>query len=134
MMNLKRDQRGVSLGGLLTWCVILGFTALMLMKLWPIYNEKMKVDQAMDKLSTNPNGPRMNKNAFAKALMRQFDVNDVDTFSTVELRKTLQVGRKKGTKIKIVTLAYEIRGPFFANMDIVMNYNNAIEFGPSKTD
>jgi hypothetical protein len=133
-MNLKMDQRGVSLGGLLTWCVIVGFGALMLMKLWPIYNEKMKVDQAMAKLATNPDGPRMGKTAFAKALMRQFDVNDVDSFSTKELQDTLKVGREKGSKNKIVTLAYEIRGPFFANMDIVMNYNNSIEFGPAKTD
>ena len=133
-MNLRNNQRGITLSGLIVGSVVVGIIALMLMKLWPIYNEKMKVDQAMDKLETNPSGARMSKNAFAKALMRQFDVNDVDSFSTEVLRKTLQVERKKGKKGKVVTLAYEIRGPLFANLDIAMNYSKAIEFGPSKTD
>ena len=133
-MNLRKNQRGITLSGLLMGSVVLGICALMLMKVWPIYNEKMKVDQAMDKLLTNPDAARMNKVAIAKALMKQFDVNDVDSFSTAELRKTLQVGRKKGTKNKVVTLAYEIRGPFFSNLDLAMNYSKVIEFGPSKTD
>ena len=133
-MNLSKHQRGITLSGLLMGSVVLGICALMLMKVWPIYNEKMKVDQAMDKLLTNPDAARMNKVAIAKALMKQFDVNDVDSFSTVELRKTLQVGRKKGTKIKVVTLAYEIRGPFISNIDLAMNYSKVIEFAPSKTD
>ena len=132
-MNLRKNQRGVTLSGLIMGSVVVGIIALMLMKLWPIYNEKMKVDQAMDKLETNPIGARMSKSQLAKALMRQFDVNDVDSFSTKELRQTLQIERKKGSKGKIVTLAYEIRGPLFANLDIAMNYSKAIEFGPAKS-
>lgn len=134
MMNLRNSQRGISLNGLIMGCVVVGIIALLFMKLWPIYNEKMKVDQAMDKLETIPSGARMTKTALAKALMKQFDVNDVDSFSTKELRETQKVQRKKGTKGKVVTLAYEIRGPLISNLDIAMNYNKVIEFAPAKTD
>jgi hypothetical protein len=133
-MNLKRNQHGVSLSGLIMACVVLGTFALLFMKLWPIYNEKMKVDQAMEKLAANPDAGRMSKIAMVNSIMRQFEVNDVRRFSTPELTKTLQIGRKKGSKNKVVTLAYEIRGPLFANLDVVMNYNKVLEFGPTKTD
>ena len=133
-MNLKSNQQGISLSGLIMACIVLGTIAFLFMKLFPIYNEKMKVDQAMDRLANNVDGARMTKRAMVKAIMRQFDVNDVENFDTPTLTKRLQVGRKKGSKGKIITLAYEIRGPLFSNLDIIMNYSKVIEFGPVRTD
>ena len=94
-MNLKRNQQGITLSGLIMGCVVIGMCALLFMKLFPIYNEKMKVDQAMDRLANNSDGARMTKRAMVKAIMKQFDVNDIDRFSTPTLTKTLQVGRGK---------------------------------------
>lgn len=133
-MKLMRNQKGITLSGLIMGCVVLGTAALFVMRMFPLYNEKIKVDQAMDKLATNPDGARMGKAAMAKAIMRQFDVSDVDTFDTPTLMKTLQVGKKKGSKKKVVSMAYEIRGPFFSNIDLVMNYSKTIEFDRPKTD
>ena len=133
-MNSKRRQRGISLSGLIMGCIVLGAGALLFMKLWPIYNEKMKVDQSMDRLAANPEAVRMTKPEIVNALMRQFDVNDVDSFNTPSLTKVLTVGKKRGSEIKVVMIEYEIRAPLFANLDVVMNYRNVKEFGPSKTD
>lgn len=133
-MNSKRRQRGITLSGLIMGCIVLGAGALLFMKLWPIYNEKMKVDQSMDRLAANPEAVRMTKPEIVNALMRQFDVNDVDSFNTPSLTKVLTVGKKRGSEIKVVMIEYEIRAPLFANLDVVMNYRNVKEFGPSKTD
>lgn len=133
MKNLGK-QRGITLSGLIFGCVVLGTVALVLMKLWPLYNEKLKVDQAMEKLAANPEAARMSKTAMVNAIMRQFDVNDVDSFDTKRLTKTLQVGRKKGTKTKVVSMKYEIRGPLFGDLDVILKYNKAIEFAPPRTD
>jgi Tfp pilus assembly protein PilE len=133
-MTMRTRQRGITLSGLIMGSVVLGSVALVGMKLWPVYNEKMKVDQAMAKLAANPDGFRMTKQQIVNAVMRQFDVSDVDTFDTPTLTKTLQVGRKKNSPNKVVMLAYEIRAPLFSNLDVIMNYKNVIEFGPPKTD
>jgi len=133
-MKMRTYQRGVTLSGLIMACIVLGSAALLVMKLWPIYNEKMKVDQAMDHLANNPEGARMAKPQIVGAIMRQFDVSDVDRFNTPGLSKVLTVGRKKGSPNKVVMIAYEIRAPFFANLDVVMNYKKIIEFAPPKTD
>lgn len=132
-MNLNR-QRGVTLSGLIMACIVLGFGALVFMKLWPIYNEKMKVDQAMEHLGANPDAARMTKMEVVLALMRQFDVSDVDRFDTPALSKVVTVGKKKGSSNKIVILEYEIRAPLFSNLDVIMNYRNVKDFGPAKTD
>ena len=132
-MNSKR-QRGITLSGLITGCIVLGFGALVFMKLWPLYNEKMKVDQAMERLGTNPDAARMTKMEVVLALMRQFDVSDVDRFDTSGLNKVVTVGKKKNSNNKVVVLEYEIRAPLFSNLDVIMNYRNVKEFGPVKTD
>ncbi len=80
-MMTRKKQRGVTLSGLIMACIVLGVAALLVMRLWPIYNEKMKVDQAMDKLASNPDAARMTKPEIVQAIMRQFDVSDVDRFN-----------------------------------------------------
>ncbi len=133
-MKSPKQQRGLTLTGLIMGCVVLAVAALGFMKLWPVYNEKFKVDQAMDKLQLNPEGYRLNKLEMARAIMRQFDVNDVDDFDMPRLMKVLKVGRKKGSPNKVAMMIYEIRAPFFSNLDIVMNYRKVVEFAPPKTD
>ena len=133
-MTARTRQRGITLSGLLMACAVLGVVALGFMRLWPLYNEKMKVDQAMDHLAAMPDAARMTKAEVVSAIMRQFDVNDVDRFDMVSLAKVITVGKKKGSNDKVVMMEYEIRSPLFSNLDVVMNYRNVKEFGPAKTD
>ncbi|MGE0486548.1 MAG: DUF4845 domain-containing protein [Gammaproteobacteria bacterium] len=132
-MNRKR-QSGITLTGLIMSCIVLGGAALTGMKLWPIYNEKFKVDVGMDKLAALPEGARMNKLALANALQKQFDVQDVDSLKESDVRKILKVGPIKGQPGKYASFTYEIRRPFFANLDVVMNYDKTVRLAGDKTD
>jgi hypothetical protein len=133
-MHLKHHQRGITLSGLITGCIVLGAVAVIGMRLWPVYNEKMKVDQAMDHLAANPAAGRYSKPEIVDNIMRQFDVSDVDRFNDAGLAKVLTVGRKKNSSDKVVIIEYEIRAPLFGNLDVVMNYRNAKEFAMPKDD
>ena len=76
----------------------------------------------------------MTKGQVVKALMRQFDVNDVESFDTPTLVKTVKVGKKKGSRNKIVLLEFEIRSPLFSNLDVIMNYSKSVELEPKAGD
>ncbi len=132
-MTGMRKQRGITLSGMIAACVVLGAVALVGMKLWPVYNEKFKVDLAMDKLASTPEGSRMSKVAMSKVLEKQFDVNGVTSIHPHKLPKMLKVDRVKGGG-KQVTLAYEIRGQLFGDLDAALNYSKTIQFGQQKTD
>jgi len=133
-MRTGRYQRGITLSGLIMGCIVIGGAALLFMKLWPVYNEKFKVDQAMAKLGSSPEGFRLTKPEMVRIVMTQFDVSDVDTFNRERLTKLLQVGRKKNSPNKVVLLAYEIRAPLFGDLDVVLKYRYSVEFAPPKTD
>ena len=133
-MQSIRRQLGITLSGLIIGLIVIGGVAVILMKLWPLYNEKLKADQAMAYLEASPTAPSMGKADIVRTLMRQFDISDIDHFDTPGLAKVVTVGRKKGTSIKVVILEYEIRTSFFGNLDLIMNYRNVKEFGPVKAE
>lgn len=128
---MKHQQRGITLSGLIYTCIIIGFIAVVTMKLFPLYNEKTKVTFALEKVAGTPGSASRSKMELVKSIMRQFEVSDVDTWGTKEFASALKVERKKGSKTKIMSLDYEIRGPLFGELDVVLKYSKAIPLDAS---
>ena len=128
---MRHVQRGVTLSGLIYSCIIIGFVALVAMKLFPLYNEKMKVDFALEKVANTAGSGDQSKMELVKAIMRQFEVSDVDRWGTQEFAKLLKVKKEKDKKNKTMMLDYEVRGPLFGELDVVLKYSNSLELKPS---
>jgi hypothetical protein len=126
-MTSRHQQQGITLSGLIFGCILLGILALTGMKLFPLYNEKMKVDFAMENVAGTAGSARLSKTEVVRAILKQFEVSDVDRFDRHNLGKILKVDKKKGSTVKIVSIAYEIRGEFFGDLDLILKYNNAVE-------
>jgi len=133
MGNRQFLQRGVSLSGLIFWCALLGGAALVGMKLFPLYNEKMKVDFALEKVAGDPEAGNWTKPDLAKAVMKQFEVSDVDRWTLAEFTRLLDVERTTNGG-RTLSLSYEIRGPLFGQLDIVLNYDRALELPRGTTE
>lgn len=133
MGNRQFLQRGVSLSGLIFWCALLGGAALVGMKLFPLYNEKMKVDFALEKVAGDPEAGNWTKPDLAKAVMKQFEVSDVDRWTLAEFTRLLDVERTTNGG-RTLSLTYEIRGPLFGQLDIVLNYDRALELPRGTTE
>lgn len=133
-MASRRLQGGVSLSGLLFWCVLIGAIALIGMKLFPLYNEKMKVNFAFEEVMREPNVGNWTKQDLVRAMMKQFEVSDVDRWSTAEFARLLQVMPKPGGGGRTMSLDYEIRGPLCCDLDVVLNYGKEIELPKGSSD
>jgi len=134
MRNLRSKQFGVTLSGLLFMSVLIGAAALMAMRLFPLYNEKMKVDLALDKVAADPAAGDQTKLNLVNAIMKQFEVSDVDRWSTVEFTRLLELTRTKESKGRIMSLDYEIRNALCCDLDLVLNYHWAKELPPGTVD
>lgn len=51
MGSIRRRQRGITLMGLLLWAIIIGFVALMSMRVLPTVNEFFTIQKAVNKLA-----------------------------------------------------------------------------------
>jgi hypothetical protein len=126
-MKRLRYQRGVSLSGLLAFSALIGTIAVVGMRLFPLYNEKFKVDSALQHAAAQPDAAVTSTQEIMKVIVRDFEVSDVDRFeSTQALAKVFDVETITNSRDKRMHMAYEIRGPFFGPLDIVLKYDNTI--------
>lgn len=120
--NLRVGQRGLALGDLLTWCIIIGVAALGIMRVFPIYNEKLKVDTTIKNIVENAEVNQKSSSEIAKAMLRNFEVQDVDQFTNANIKDVLKIEKINGSKERRLTFEYEIRGPLFGKFEIVYQY------------
>ena len=128
-MNLRNSHGGVSLSGLIYSCIIIGIVALVGIKLVPLYIEKFKVDLALEKVAGQRESARMTKVDLVKLIMRQFEVSEVRRWRMNEFLKILKIKKLKQGKGKMLILEYEIRGPFFDELDVVLKYKRSLKLG-----
>jgi len=124
----RKNQSGITFIGFLIVCSLLIFFAFLGMRLWPILNEKIKVDQAMENLKTREDVATLSRNGLGKYMLRHFEVEDVDQFERMaDLKDIFIVQKIKGKKKRLMQMVYEIRRPVVdGKFDVVYKYNKSL--------
>ncbi len=127
MINRKR-QNGITFLGFLFACSLVIFFAFLGMRLWPILNEKMKVDQALENIAAREDVATLNKRGIVKYLLRHFEVEDVDQFERQsDVKDIFTVKKIKGKKKRLMQMKYEIRRPILTDkLDVIYKYNKSM--------
>jgi len=113
-------QRGISSLGLLIVLGVAGFGLLIGFKLGPLYLDNYFVSSAMDALK-DEKVDQMTETAIKRKLAGLFIVNNVRDIDM----KDIKIQRDKTRTL--VTLNYERRKEFLANVDVVVKFNNAFD-------
>ena len=120
-------QQGVSLSGLIFWCVLIGVVLLIAMKLFPLYNEKFKIDAALTNTASQAGIGSKSSRDVMTVVLRNFEISDVDRFEDyVGLAKVMTINNIKDSRDKQARIAYEIRGPLIGPLDIVLKYDKTV--------
>ena len=126
-MITRRKQGGLSIWELLFFSALVGVTALIVMKLLPLYLEKFKVVKAMKSIAEQPTVRNMDENEIVKALLKHFEIEDVDKFSSPnDLKKIFDVVKNKDNEGRTMSMKYEIRAPFVSDLDVVLKVDNVV--------
>jgi Domain of unknown function (DUF4845)/Prokaryotic N-terminal methylation motif len=127
-------QRGFTLIGFLVVCVLVGFAALVVMRLFPLYNESFKVRAALEAVASQPDIAQKTTHEIRTLVMRNFEVSDVDRFTDVTLKNALSVKRDPSGKQRVLRMAYEAPGPLFGNLDVVLKIDESITIAGAATE
>ena len=130
-MNTLFRQRGLSIWELLFYSVLIGIAALVVIKVFPLYMEKFKVVKAMKTIAEASDIRNLGEPDIKDRLLRHFEIEDVDRFSTHDdLKKVFKVAKNKDNPNRSMSMVYEIRAPFVADLDLVLKVNKQMEIGP----
>ncbi len=127
-------QRGFTFIGFFVVCVVVGFAALIVMKLFPLYNESFKVRAALEAIASQPDIAQKTAHEIRTLVMRNFEVSDVDRFTDATLKNALSVKRDPSGKQRLVRMAYEARAPLFGNLDVVLKIDESITIAGAATE
>ena len=124
-MNTRQRQSGLSFFGMVIVCAVLGFAALVVMKLFPLYNEKFKMIQSMEAVAGEADVRNGSLYDIKRMLMRNFDVQDIDQFNMQNIGSVLSV-TKNSDGTRTMNINYEIRGPLFGELDVILKFDHSV--------
>jgi hypothetical protein len=119
-------QRGLTFFRLLLTCATIGIIALIGMRLFPLFNESLKVSSAMESIAGRADISKKSSREITTLILRNFEVSDVDQFTEANIQKHLKISRDEGGKSRTMNMAYESRVPLFGNLDLILNYNHSV--------
>ncbi len=130
-MNTLNRQRGLSIWELLFYSVLIGIAALVIIKILPLYMEKFKVVKSMKEISLALDARQIEEREIKVRLLKHFEIEDVDRFERPDdLKKVLTVTKNKDNANRTMSMIYEIRAPFVADLDLVLKVNEQMGLPP----
>lgn len=115
---MKKQQRGVTLTGLLGAAFVIAILALLGMKVVPEYMEHRTIVSAIKKVASAAT-PGSSVKQIRDAFDRQANVDYVSAITGADLEVT-----KEGGAI-VVAFAYEKRIPLFANVTLLLDFTGS---------
>ena len=110
----SRQQRGVTLFGLMFWAILIGMTALVVMRVLPTVNEYYTIQRAVDKVAREGGGtvPEI-RNAFEKQKQIEYSITSIGG-------KDLQITKENDQVV--VSFAYDKEIELMAPVYLLIKY------------
>ena len=121
----KMRQRGMTVMAVVMIMIIIAFTALIVMRIVPIYINYFSIALSLEGLQKEPEIERMTEIDIRRAIDRRFDISYV---KVVDPKKHIKV--RQQDRNRVLELIYEDRRPLIANLDIVAKFNKIIPLAP----
>ena len=125
-MRRLSGQKGLSFWGFLFVCAFIGFIALAVIRLFPLYMESFKVSTAIEAMATMTGVATKSGREIQTPLLRRFEIDDVDRFTEHNIKDHLAIKPNEDGKGRTLTMAYEARGPLVGNLDAVLKFDKSI--------
>lgn len=124
---MARNQNGITLMSFVIVLVVVGFFALVVMKLFPIYSEHHNLKAVMKEFSAQPNASTLTQPQVMLELERRFNIAYVESVKKEHVKIV-----REGTLAKL-NIAYEVRRPLFGNLDVVAKFDDTVTLNNKST-
>ncbi len=121
MHATPRTQSGMTGIGWLIVLSLVGFFALLALRLVPAYLEFYKIAAAMESLQKESGLAEAGPGDIRKMLGRRFDVNEIRRLQPEDVKIERQAGKLR------ISVAYEVREPMLGNVGVVVDFKKQVD-------
>jgi hypothetical protein len=122
-MSLRKRQRGLSFLSLLALVGLLGFSAVIGLKLIPIYMDSWKIDGVMNAVIGQPGINEQSRKEIFEAMMKRLDIDAVDAVNYRNSDAMTITKRKNNVTISIF---YRVETPLIGNLSLVAEFDKMV--------
>lgn len=117
-MNNHKYQSGMSVPGIFSVVVMVGFFALCIIRMAPPYFESLTVRSIVEGVVDDPEMEEFSTSQIRRKLETEFNTNQI-----LEVEgKDIEIYRRKGATF--IDASYEVRMPIFWRIDAVLKFND----------
>lgn len=120
-MQLKNKQKGLTGISIMAIVVIIAFSALIFLKIMPIYFDSFKVGDVITSLKDERGLGDKGNRAIVTMILKRLDVNMVSDVT----KEHIFIEKAKSTVF--IDVEYEVRKQLFGNLDIIVSFKKSAE-------
>lgn len=120
-MRSIQQQRGMTAIGWLFVVAMIVFIFFIAIRLMPAYIDHFNVSSVLSSLEKEPGVANMSAGEVTTTLMKRLDINMVRDVQADDIYIT-QAGN-----LRTIEIDYEVQRKLFANIDVLIRFNNKIE-------
>jgi hypothetical protein len=123
-MSFKNRQRGLSFLGLIALVGVLGFAAVIGLKLIPIYMDSWKIDTIMTAVISDPGVNEQSRQEVINAMLKRLDIDAVEGVNYRNWKERLSVTKRKNNVT--IDVNYEITTPLIGNLSLLAVFEKSV--------
>lgn len=120
----SEQQRGITVIGLLLVLIVIGFMALIAMKVIPMYIQYYTIKSTIESIRKEPQVAQMTAQDIQNGIQKRFDIGYVDKVSA----RDLKIRNDRGGRV--LDLVYQDERELFYKLFVVLKVNEAIPLNP----
>ncbi len=122
-MSLRKRQRGLSFLSVLALVGLLGFSAVIGLKLIPIYMDSWKIDGIMNSVINQPGINEQSRKEIYDAMIKRLDIDAVDAVNYRNSDAMTITKRKNNVTISIF---YRVETPLIGNLSLIAEFDKMV--------
>ena len=123
-MSFRKRQRGISFLSLIAIAGMLGFAAVIGLKLIPIYMDSWKIDGVMEAVISESGIDEQSRQEVISSLLKRLDINAADAVNYTNYKESLTVIKRK--KKVTINIFYRVETPLIGNLRLVAEFDKSV--------
>ena len=123
-MSFKNRQRGLSFLGLIALVGMLGFAAVIGLKLIPVYMDSWKIDGIMTAVINEPGVNEQSRQEVIESMLKRLDIDAVEGVNYSNWKERLSVTKRKNSVT--IDVNYEITTPLIGNLSLLAVFEKSV--------